>query len=78
MYDKLETRVILHSKGVAEVMYELANENKAEMYLLGLLHDIGKLGGFKNHEKNGAKLLVHMGLKYSNEILMHFSASMFA
>jgi putative nucleotidyltransferase with HDIG domain len=71
MYNKLENKVILHSKGVAEVMYKLANENKEEMYLLGLLHDIGKLRGFEDHEKNGAILLTHIGIKYPNEIYYH-------
>ena len=51
-----------HMHGVAEWMYEHAEEygceNKEEMYLLGLVHDIGYLyGGKKGHEQNGAELL---------------------
>lgn len=48
--------------GVAEYMYQHANEynlnNKEEMYLLGLIHDIGYLYGEKEqHEQLGAELL---------------------
>lgn len=53
---------ILHMHGVAEWMYEHAEEyglsNKDEMYLLGLVHDIGYLYGDKaSHEQNGGELL---------------------
>ena len=51
-----------HMHGVAEWMYEHAEEygceNKDEMYLLGLVHDIGYLYGNKEeHEQKGAELL---------------------
>ncbi len=50
-----------HMHGVAEYMYEHAEEygglNKEEMYLLGLLHDIGYLYGKEGHEQSGARLL---------------------
>ena len=51
-----------HMHGVAEWMYEHAEEygceNKDEMYLLGLVHDIGYLYGSKEeHEQKGAELL---------------------
>ncbi len=53
---------IAHMHGVAEWMYEHAEEygceNKDEMYLLGLVHDIGYLYGNKEeHEQKGAELL---------------------
>jgi len=53
---------IAHMHGVAEWMYEHAEEygleNKDEMYLLGLVHDIGYLYGKKEeHEQLGAELL---------------------
>lgn len=71
MYDKLNSKVILHCKGVAEVMYTLAKENKDEMYALGILHDIGKLHGFKNHGEAGARITSDIGVKYHKEILYH-------
>ena len=47
--------------GVAEWMYEHAEEygcsNKEEMYLLGLVHDIGYVYGKSDHEQKGAELL---------------------
>ena len=53
---------IAHMHGVAEFMYQHAEEyglkNKDEMYLLGLIHDIGYLYGKKEqHEQLGAELL---------------------
>lgn len=54
-----------HCVGVAEYMRDNAdtyNLNKDEMYVLGLLHDIGYLNGRKNHEENGYELLESMGL----------------
>ena len=51
-----------HMHGVAEWMYAHAEEygckkNKEEMYILGLLHDIGYIYGKPNHEKLGAQLI---------------------
>ena len=52
---------IAHMHGVAEWMYEHAEEygceNREEMYLLGLLHDIGYLSGDAVYEQKGAELL---------------------
>ena len=53
---------IAHMHGVAEYMYEHSEEfgceNKDEMYLLGLIHDIGYLYGSKEeHEQKGAELI---------------------
>ncbi len=50
-----------HMHGVAEWMYEHAEEygceNKDEMYLLGLVHDIGYIYGKTKHEQKGAELV---------------------
>lgn len=58
---QISNNKIAHMHGVAEYMYKHAEEfgceNKDEMYLLGLVHDIGYLYGAKNHEQNGANLL---------------------
>lgn len=56
-----------HSIGVAEYMRERAGEyglNPNTMYVVGLLHDIGYLGGREGHEQRGADLLDAMGLGY--------------
>lgn len=67
---------IAHMHGVAEYMRVHAEEHglpKNEMYLLGLLHDIGYLLGKEEHEKNGADFLTENGfpLKYVSSIRMH-------
>ena len=49
-----------HNIGVAEYMAENApryNLDPDEMYLIGLLHDIGYINGRENHEEYGAELL---------------------
>lgn len=52
---------IRHMHGVAEWMYAHAEDygcfNKEEMYLLGLIHDIGYIYGEKYHEQLGGQLL---------------------
>lgn len=52
---------ILHMAAVANYMCEHAHEyslDKEEMYILGLLHDVGYVGNPKEgHEKYGANLL---------------------
>ena len=66
-----------HMKAVAELMYERAlietsDEAYAEdMFVLGLLHDIGYLFGSDEHGKSGAALMERNGYIYSNEILHH-------
>lgn len=67
---------IAHMHGVAEYMYEHAGEYGLpadDMYLLGLLHDIGYLYGSDNHEVNGERLLRKNGflLKYSIAVGNH-------
>ena len=51
---------IKHMHGVAEYMYSHAHEyelNPDEMYLLGLVHDIGYINGPNGHEEYGAELV---------------------
>lgn len=54
-----------HNIGVAEYMRENAEKyhlSPDEMYVLGLLHDIGYLSGRVGHEKVGADILNAIGL----------------
>jgi len=70
----LSSERIAHMHGVAEYMYANAEKyglDKEEMYVLGLLHDIGHLRGNYNHEENGQALLHKMGFVYNWEILWH-------
>lgn len=67
----LPDKVLKHSKSVADVMYQLSSDMAEEMYVLGLLHDIGKIYGHENHEQNGYMLMESLGFKYSKEILYH-------
>lgn len=63
-----------HMHGVAEYAYAHAEEYGLDvelMYILGLLHDIGRIRGGKNHEKNGAELMAWCGYIYANQILYH-------
>ena len=63
--------MILHSYGVAEYMYRNSNKKRDEMYILGLLHDIGKIHGFDNHESLGGEITKDVGFIYSEEIKYH-------
>lgn len=50
-----------HNVGVAEYMAENApkyNLDPNEMYLIGLLHDIGYINGREGHEESGASLIM--------------------
>ena len=65
---------IMHMYGVAEYMYQNASKyglNKEQMYVVGLLHDIGYLYGKDSHPKNGAKLLKCLGFIYSKDVASH-------
>lgn len=65
---------ILHMHGVAEYMYRNAakyNLDKNEMYVVGLLHDIGYLFGKANHPATGSQLLKDLGFIYSDDISLH-------
>lgn len=61
-----------HVFAVAELMYKLApHEKKEQMYLLGLLHDIGYIYGPKDHNKTGGNLLKQSGYQYWQEVYYH-------
>lgn len=65
---------IKHMHGVAEYMYRNANKyglNPEEMYILGLLHDIGYVQGRLDHEVIGARLLEKEGYKHSSIVSWH-------
>lgn len=54
-----------HMVGVAEYMRERAedyNLNPDEMYAVGLLHDIGYIGGRQGHEQYGAEIMENLGM----------------
>ena len=71
---KLEENRIKHMHGVAEYMYRNAKKydlNSEEMYILGLVHDIGYLKDRLDHEVHGARLLEKEGYKYSSIISWH-------
>lgn len=85
---KLAEHVTRHSIGVAEFMSEYAETHPdlkadpAKYYVLGLLHDIGKLfpgdpdpdnpkNEYKNHAAKGAALMEDMGFSYYKEIKHH-------
>lgn len=63
---------ITHMQGVAEYMYDFAafhNLNPEQMYLIGILHDIGYITKEKiNREEAGADLLKRAGFKAENII----------
>lgn len=62
---KITDERIKHMHGVAEYMFEHASEynlDKNEMYVLGLLHDIGYVNGAPFHESFGANMLNSLGL----------------
>ena len=67
----MSEKVLKHSEAVGRVMRKISKENQDEMYVLGLLHDIGKAYGFKDHELTGFELMNKMGFKYSREIMYH-------
>lgn len=60
----------MHAKTVAEVMSKLSNGD-GRMYVLGLLHDIGKTIDSQDHGMSGAALLESMGFQYHREVYYH-------
>lgn len=61
-----------HIRGVAELMAEIAPEGREkEMFLLGMLHDIGYLYQPKDHNFFGGNLLKEQGYKYWREVYWH-------
>lgn len=69
---------IRHMHGVAEYMYRNAEKHQLrsdQMYVLGLLHDIGYMNGKIAHEAFGANLIKSLGFEmdYVIAILWHGS-----
>lgn len=63
-----------HVFAVAEYMYRHAADYglpPEEMYVLGMLHDVGYLNGSFGHGVNGANIAEQTGFKYHNEIRYH-------
>ncbi|MBR3676769.1 MAG: HD domain-containing protein [Alphaproteobacteria bacterium] len=61
-----------HIRGVAELMAEIAPSGREkEMFLLGMLHDIGYLYQPKDHNFFGGNLLKEQGYKYWQEVYWH-------
>ena len=60
MAKRIDDNRIKHMHGVAEYMYNNAEKyglNKEQMYVLGLLHDIGYVKEKAGHEQYGGDLL---------------------
>lgn len=84
---RLNEKTLKHSVGVAEFMADWAEKNYKyqfdpnEMYVLGLLHDIGKLysgepdpsgrAKYKGHAKKGGALLKELGFNHWREVAHH-------
>lgn len=61
-----------HINAVAQYMYDKAEDGKKEeMYLLGMLHDIGYLYAQKGHNVFGGNILKEQGYKYWQEVYYH-------
>ncbi len=73
--EKINENKQRHMFKVAEFMYNEAPKYgliPEEMYVLGLLHDIGYIfDGWHKHEEKGSKLLKDLGFKYHKEISQH-------
>ena len=84
---ELSENTVKHSLGVAKFMAEYVQTHKNitadpyEYYVIGLLHDIGKLypgdpdpkgkAKYKNHAQKGGELLKDMGFSSYKEVLHH-------
>lgn len=71
----LSNNRLLHVNAVARFMYEHAEGDsgyKQDMYILGLLHDIGYISGeSKDHSKTGGLMLKKNHYKYWEEVQYH-------
>lgn len=73
---KISRERMAHMHGVAEYCYLHASDdfyqlNPNEMYLLGLLHDIGYIDGKSHHESYGGELLRIYGFDDWREVVNH-------
>ena len=66
----------LHSRGVAEFMYNKAESmglDKDQMFLVGLVHDVGYIYGPTGHAKKGGQLLYDAGFRFAPIVSWHDS-----
>lgn len=71
---KLSQDKIMHSYAVAEYMYDNApryNLDPEDMYLLGLVHDIGYLNDSRNHGKYGEGILYRNRFPFASTVAWH-------
>lgn len=71
---KLKENKGRHMLGVAGFMHDHAEAlglDPHEMYLLGVLHDIGYIYGAKGHAEKGGKLLFNQGYKLAKCVSWH-------
>ena len=83
---RLNQKILAHSEGVARFMARYAQKHKNlgldpyKMYILGLLHDIGKIvpspnptpnNPYKDHGRTGGLLIKDTGFQYWHEIYSH-------
>lgn len=73
---QVSTDSVRHMHAVAEFMYAVAPHfglDADDMYLLGLVHDVGILHGKLRHEEIGAKMLKKFGVneKYQKIVSCH-------
>lgn len=64
--NRISNNKIKHIHAVAEYMYQHADEhrlNKDEMYVLGMMHDIGYIRSHIGHLQNGGEIATQVGLK---------------
>lgn len=64
--NKISDNKMKHIHAVAEYMYQHAEEHgldKDEMYVLGLMHDIGYIRSHVGHLQNGREIATQVGLK---------------
>lgn len=77
MEHRMSDDKLLHIRGVAELMYDIAistvhSRAAAEQaFLLGFVHDIGYVRQTENHSDIGAEMLREAGYKYHDEVDNH-------
>lgn len=69
----LSDNKIKHSKAVAEFLFHNTRftDRREEMYIIGLLHDIGYMKQNKEHAKAGGEMLKDLGFKNWQPIAYH-------
>lgn len=74
---KIGDNKLFHMRAVAELMYERAFEKTGDeeyaedMYVVGLLHDIGYIFGSSEHGASGAALMARNGYSHCPAIRWH-------